>query len=848
MKKHNKRSILTLEIGLICALLLSPLSLMTVADEQKAASVNNDYSFIITNTDFSGVEFSLSINDYSLETIEVEGTVFDRLHLRNGGYTADYGKAELPSVSFYAAIPQGAEVNLNYEVSDFTLLQDYYIYPSQPPRPETGGYVDPPFTINESFYSMDEYYPESIIQFSPIMVMRGCRIVMINVFPFVYNPVTESLKIYDEVSVDIDFIGGTEEFIPERYRSIYFQPLYDAYLLNSNNLERAPLHNPIWGSGPLSTGDQADLLIVVYDDFYEEILPLAEWRHKTGLETKVVKWSDIGTTAEDLRDYVSSTYYSWELPPSFLLIVGEADHIPVNYLYTHPYQGTKTGTDHWYVSFEGNDYLPELHTGRISVEDEVELTTVVNKILDYSKNPYMDKNWFDDILLAACEEYGRYFVWTSETIYDYLTPLGYNCIRQYEGGNPPGSTQGVIDAINNGVIIANHRDHGASQNDGYDYTGWSHPYFTTDHILNDINNGEMYPIVFSLNCDSGWFDGETDSYSGNYESIGEVGIRVAGRGFVSVIAATRVSYSGYNDELCRGFYDGMFSGFDPDYPNGGSSNPYDTEVFKMSMVMNYGKFWMYDKYIVPGGCPPYPWTPTEANSRVTFEMFHVHGDPTMEVWTAFPQNLNVNYELVIPTLSVTVKSDGTSIEGALVCLTQEEGFYIKGLTDSSGNVDLDTTSAVMGEEATLVVTAHNYLYFAETFKLNQPPEIPKKPEGPTTGLPHKEYTFTTSTTDPDGDQVYYKWRWGDGHYSEWSDPYNSGETASASHRWSEVATYKIWVKAKDIYGAETDWSEPLSISITKSKNRVSHNTLFLRILEELMDHFPLLKHFLLKIL
>ena len=139
MTKRNKKSILILEIGLICALMLSPLSLMTVADEQKAASVNNDFSFIITNLDFSGVEFSLSINDYSQETIEVEGTIFDRLHLRNIGYTADYGKAELPVVSFYVAVPQGAEVNLNYEPSDYTLVHDYYIYPSQPPKPENGG-------------------------------------------------------------------------------------------------------------------------------------------------------------------------------------------------------------------------------------------------------------------------------------------------------------------------------------------------------------------------------------------------------------------------------------------------------------------------------------------------------------------------------------------------------------------------------------------------------------------------------------------------------------------------------------------------------------------------------------
>jgi hypothetical protein len=289
----------------------------------------------------------------------------------------------------------------------------------------------------------------------------------------------------------------------------------------------------------------------------------------------------------------------------------------------------------------------------------------------------------------------------------------------------------------------------------------------------------------------------------------------------------------------------MFSGFDPTYPNGGDVNPYETEVFKMSMVMNYGKFWMYDKYIVPGGCAPYPWTPTPTNSRITFEMYHVMGDPTMEVWTAFPQSLDVEYELVIPELIVTVTSGRSAVKGAMVCLTQENGFIVKGLTDSSGNVVLDTSSGVMGEKATLVVTAHNYLYFDDEFNLNQPPEIPNKPEGPTTGQPYQVLEFSTSTTDPDGDKVYYYWAWGDGHY-EWDEnPYNSGATASASHKWSNPANYGIRVKAKDIHGAESDWSEKLRINIKKGK--AVYNPIFVRILEELVGHFPILKQILLKL-
>jgi len=815
-KKNYRNKLLKLEALIVaCVFLLSALSILSGADERKG-TISNDYSVMVTRTDTFGVDVSLSINDFSTEIIEANTIMYERLKLQSGGFTAEYGKAELPTISFYVAIPKEAKVSLDYETSDFILLQDYNIYPSQPPKPETDGYIDPPFTKNESFYSTNEYYPSSVVQVSPIKTIRGCRFVMVSVFPFTYNPATKTLKVYNDISISIDFIGGTGEFIPERLRSIYYQPLLDAFLVNSNIVERAKLNNPQSTGGRLSEEDRADLLIVVYDDFYEEILPLAEWRHATGIETKVVKWSDIGSTSTELRSYVHSAYNDWELPPSFLLIVGDADHVPVNYIYNHPYHGSNTGTDLWYVANDDTDYFPFMHEGRISVDNEAELITVVNKILDYSKTPYMGSNWFNNVLLAAKEESGRYFVWGSETVYNFLNPLGYNVIRQYQGGTPPGSTQGVIDAIDNGVIIANHRDHGACENDGYSYTGWSAPRFDTTNILNDIDNGEMYPVMFSLNCDSGWFDGETDINSGNYESIGEVGIRVP-NGFIAVVAHTRVSYSGYNDEIGRGHYDAMFSDFDPAYPTGGSTNPFSTEVYRISQVMNYAKFWMYDKYVAPGGCSPYPWTPNEQISRITFEMLHVHGDPTTDIWLAFPQDLTVDHPIMVqygPSIyEVTVESDGNPIEGALVCMNQPNGVYAKGLTDSSGVAELEL-DIELPDEVILTVTAHNHLYYQSNIQVGSSyPPYPPTIEGTAVGKPEKEYEYTSVTTDPEDDQILYLFDWGDGTASDWLGPYNSGESVTAPHAWPAVGDYEIKVRAKDIEGSIGYWSDPFPLHI-----------------------------------
>jgi len=98
---------------------------------------------------------------------------------------------------------------------------------------------------------------------------------------------------------------------------------------------------------------------------------------------------------------------------------------------------------------------------------------------------------------------------------------------------------------------------------------------------------------------------------------------------------------------------------------------------------------------------------------------------------------------------------------------------------------------------------------------NQPPNPPTI-TGPHYGKTNTTYTFSIGAiTDPDGDQLYCLWDWGDGNTSGWLGPINSGQTVSALHAWSEPGTYPIKVKLKDSYGAESDWSEPFTITIVQ---------------------------------
>jgi Tol biopolymer transport system component len=98
---------------------------------------------------------------------------------------------------------------------------------------------------------------------------------------------------------------------------------------------------------------------------------------------------------------------------------------------------------------------------------------------------------------------------------------------------------------------------------------------------------------------------------------------------------------------------------------------------------------------------------------------------------------------------------------------------------------------------------------------NTPPNTPSTPSGQNEGTINTEYTFTTSTTDPDGDNVAYQFDWGDGNTSSWSGYVSSGSSISMSHSYSSVGTYNVKAQAKDINGAESGWSSGHQIDISE---------------------------------
>jgi len=152
---------------------------------------------------------------------------------------------------------------------------------------------------------------------------------------------------------------------------------------------------------------------------------------------------------------------------------------------------------------------------------------------------------------------------------------------------------------------------------------------------------------------------------------------------------------------------------------------------------------------------------------------------------------------------------GSKIDrGYYVSQTSDGGYILLGRTESFGAGDSD-----------------GWIMKLVAFD-NQRPDKPAKPSGPASGKPETEYTFTTSTTDPDGDQVSYRWDWGDGNFSEWLD------TTEATYSWTGEDNYNVRVMARDEHGGESDWSDPLPFSTP-----LRHQTLLERIIEWILQIF-----------
>ena len=242
-----------------------------------------------------------------------------------------------------------------------------------------------------------------------------------------------------------------------------------------------------------------------------------------------------------------------------------------------------------------------------------------------------------------------YVLTIQKGVYERLASLGFQIDRHYTSGNLghedyyydgspiPSSvkalfvdeqtaTNSIINDTTDGRLFIGHRDHG-------DFDGWVHPPFTIAN-LNTINT-TIPSVFYSINCLTGTFG--SNPPPALQDCFAEILLKMKGVA-PSVIAATDLSDTFLNDDLIEGLFDATFGGVIPTFP--GSTASYPVTHYRIGDILNYAKFYL-------------PVADPTRDIKSEFEIYHVLGDPTLEIWTAQPQEV---------TLLATLREDMIDIK------------------------------------------------------------------------------------------------------------------------------------------------------------------------------------------
>ncbi len=318
-----------------------------------------------------------------------------------------------------------------------------------------------------------------------------------------------------------------------------------------------------------SPDNGADYLMITHQDFTEAVAQLAAYRASQGLRVATVQITDIYDefshglfTPQAIRDFLSHAYHHWTPPaPLYVLLVGDAnydykDYLATgnkNYVPTHLFESWligQTPTDNWFVSVSGDDPLPDMFIGRLSVRTLSQANIAVDKILAYEQNP-PDGDWKQKALFVADDNEG--FDTISEGLIAKL-PADYTPQRIYGSAysDPLDATPDIIEAIDQGTLIFNFIGHG-------DAVAWSwrgesgSKIIFANWYIPDLNNGPFYPFLVTGDCYNGLFAHPTTQYA-----LAEQFVRFEDKGGIAAWSPTGLGYTSWHQNIIGALYEAMF--------------------------------------------------------------------------------------------------------------------------------------------------------------------------------------------------------------------------------------------------------------------------------------------------
>ncbi|MCB0805995.1 MAG: T9SS type A sorting domain-containing protein [Bacteroidales bacterium] len=722
-----KQFISFIRLNAIFILVASALTLSLKAEEIKYHDSWGPQGFQLTQQKASSVEISYSVNSFFMEEGDINGETMDLVKLPGVFLSNNEGAPDLPGHGRFLAIPEGANAIVTIKSARKESFQNVNLAPAAriPWETETGP-LD--YNKNMEIYSKNAFYPENPVNLSEITEIRGVDAVMLGITPFQYNPVTKELIVYRDLKVEVTFEGGTGQYGDNRLRSRWWDPLLADMFLNYESLPKIDYSKSFQGNTK-DIGCEYLIITPTNPEFLQWADSIKQFRTMQGIQTDIMTVEEAGgNNVNTLESFFNNAYNSWDIVPAAVLILGDYGTNSANSI-TSPIWDNYCVSDNIYADVTNND-MPDIVFARMTAQNAAQLEVMVTKFLNNERTPPTDPNFYNHPISALGFQTERWFQICSEavagfwenaqgketvrvnktyignptsdpwstatntsTVVNYFGPNGLGYIPSTPGQvncTWNGSAQDVVNAINNGAFMLQHRDHGFEQ-------GWGEPAFTNSNIPS-LHNTDLV-FVWSVNCLTGKYNYNSEVFAEKFHRYTYNG---QNSGCLGINAASEVSYSFVNDTYVWGAYDNMWPNFMPDY----GTTPESRDVLP-AFGSAAGKYYLQASN----------WPYNTSNKEVTYNLFHHHGDAFMTVYSEVPQNLTVTHN---PILYAGVTSfDVTVNEGAFIALTVN-GEIIGTATSTGGPVSIDIPAQQPPDNMIVTITKQNYYRYSTAVEVIPP--------------------------------------------------------------------------------------------------------------------------------
>ena len=338
-----------------------------------------------------------------------------------------------------------------------------------------------------------------------------------------------------------------------------------------------------------------------------------------------------------------------------------------------------------------NDWYPDIYVGRFSPSNLTDLSTIVQRNLEYETNPDTTDYYLNAIGLGSNE--GAGFGDDGEADWQHLRNIrndllnfGYQNVNEFYQGSQGGADADgspnnsmISTALNNGVSIFNYCGHG-------DLNSFSTGNFSSTHISSASNNGK-YPFVVSVACNNGTFTTGT-CISEIWQRSSKLGsptgsIAVAGSSILMSWAPPMATQDEIVDIIVE--Y----------YPN--------NQMHSFGALFYSGQMKMLDDYPNSG--------------KEVVETWVLFGDPTTLFRSDIPSNFVVDHSET-EEIGLTSTTILCNVENAAVTLWNGDSLIGKSIA-LNGQVDFNFDSINTIDTLSIIINAYNKIpYFGQLRVIN----------------------------------------------------------------------------------------------------------------------------------